>query len=45
MDEVKKDKEIISADFVYSFKDIMVAHDLTADQTVFILCEFHNIEY
>ena len=48
MDEIKEEKVINSsylADSLYTMKDIMKDHHLTADQALFILCKFCNIEY
>jgi len=48
--EAKEEKEDITKELfpsyaLYAIKDIMTDHKLTADQALFILCKFCNIEY
>lgn len=47
MDKIKekKKKELTFADVLYDIKDIMLDHSLTADQSLYLLCKFHEIEY
>ena len=47
MDKINKvdKKELTFADVLYDIKDIMLDHNLTADQAMYLLCRYHNIEY
>ena len=45
MDQITDNKQIISSDILYTIKDIMKDHHLTADQALYLMCHHNDIEY
>ncbi len=41
----KVEKELTTSDVLFNIKDIMLDHSLTADQTMYLLCKFNDIDY
>jgi len=44
MDKVEK-KELTTSDVLYSIKEAMLDHSLSADQALFLFCKYNGIEY